>query len=161
MLDNLEEAETYLHQAITLATELDLPPRQRVHYILPLCQFYGSTGDNIAQIEQCERGMALIADLDAPVEFVALTTYLSIAYANRGDWRSAISRVGTIIDILPTLPYSGHLVDVWFYAVLWCRLTKQPERGFNLIDPIIDEALRRRDFWLAGQLHLSVQAVLV
>ncbi len=154
MLDNLEKAEAYLRQAITLATELDLPPRQRVHYILSLCQFYGSTGDTSAQVEQCERGMALIAGIDAPVELVALTTYLSTAYANRGDWRSAISWVGTIIDILPTLPYSGHLVDIWFYAVLWYRLTKQPERGFNLIDPVIDEALRRRDFWSAGQLHL-------
>jgi len=154
MLDNLEEAETYLRQAITLATELDLPPRQQVHYILSLCQFYASTGNIFAQIEQAEHGLALIAGLDAPVEFAALTTYLATAFANRGDWRSAIFRVGTIIDILPELPYSADLIDVWFHAVLWCRLAKQPDRGFDLIDPVIDEAVHRRDFWSAAQLYL-------
>jgi DNA-binding SARP family transcriptional activator/class 3 adenylate cyclase/regulation of enolase protein 1 (concanavalin A-like superfamily) len=160
MLEDFAEAETLLHQAVALATDLALPPRQRVQPILSLCQLYNSTGDIMAQLEQCERGLALIDDLDAPMEFVVLKTYQSTAFSGRDDWRSAISSVGEIVDILPDLPYSGHLIDVWFSAVLWCRLTKHVAWGFDLIDSVLDEALRRRDHWTVAQLHLHSRVFL-
>ncbi len=123
---------------------------------MSLCQFLTATGDNPGLVEQCERGLALIAGQDAPVEFVAFTTYLSKAIGqSRPLATGPSSDLALSSTSCPQLPYSAYLIDAYFWAVLWCRFTKQVQWGFDLIETVIDEALRQQTSGRRAQLYWS------
>ena len=132
---NIDKAEKYCRDAVSIGCELKLPPREMVEIHLLYCTFLYMDNRYDELMDLARKGLSLLADDRECIEFVLINLHVAYAHLGKNEkdqWRNHLFYVE---PFLKKLPYSEELK--WGYvqiSMAYASIKKANEALHGLAD---------------------------
>ena len=151
-IGRVDEAETYLRRAISLAEGDDARLSELVRLYYWLCEVLFWQGRYEEQIRVAESGLRLLGDDTQSVEAALMNQEIAVGYRARGERAKFLEFTGRTARFLESLPYSEELRPAYDHIVtMYAFARKDVEEALRWLRVLRERATAHHDVRAIGQ----------